>query len=143
MTAQFFRRLPLGGSAGRPGKVVCQSSAFGEDAVMSDFTIADVLAWARTKPADERYDFTDCNGCAVARFGRETGREYLIGLSANQMIAISADLEQAVNPGARFLHCMDLTYGALVIRLEALCPVISDTWAKADAYLTDIELASA
>jgi hypothetical protein len=38
---------------------------------------------------------------------------------------------------------MDLTYGALVIRLEALCPVISDTWAKADAYLTDIELASA
>jgi hypothetical protein len=33
MTAQFFRRLPLGGSAGRPGKIVCQSSAFGEDAV--------------------------------------------------------------------------------------------------------------
>jgi hypothetical protein len=35
MTAQSFRRLPLGGSAGRPGKVVCQSSAFGEDAVQN------------------------------------------------------------------------------------------------------------
>jgi hypothetical protein len=37
MTAQSFRRLPLGGSAGRPGKIVCQSSAFGEDAVKQTY----------------------------------------------------------------------------------------------------------
>jgi hypothetical protein len=36
MTAQFFRRLPLGGfRLAGPEKVVCQSSAFGEDAVMT------------------------------------------------------------------------------------------------------------
>jgi hypothetical protein len=43
MTAQFFRRLPLGGSAGRPGKIVCQSSAFGEDAVTTQLVAA--LNW--------------------------------------------------------------------------------------------------
>jgi hypothetical protein len=37
-----------------------------------DFTIADVLAWARTKPADEKYDYVDNRQCALAQFLRET-----------------------------------------------------------------------
>jgi hypothetical protein len=34
----------------------------------ADFTIADVLAWARTKPADERYCYVNSGRCAVAQF---------------------------------------------------------------------------
>lgn len=40
----------------------------------ADFTIADVLAWARTKPADEEYDYCSNGNCAVAQFLKETGR---------------------------------------------------------------------
>jgi hypothetical protein len=40
----------------------------------TDFTINDVLTWARTKPADEAYSYLDNSGCAVAQFLRETGR---------------------------------------------------------------------
>lgn len=38
------------------------------------FTIADVLAWARTKPADEEYEYCSNDNCAVAQFLKETGR---------------------------------------------------------------------
>lgn len=40
----------------------------------SDFTVADVLAWARTKPAKGRYDYCSNRQCAVAQFLRDTGR---------------------------------------------------------------------
>lgn len=42
----------------------------------ADFTIADVLVWARTKPPRKRYDYVgDCNGlCALDYFLIETGR---------------------------------------------------------------------
>src|SRR4249919_1111481 len=39
-----------------------------------DFTLADVLAWARSKPADEAYDYGDFKNCAVCRFLRDSGR---------------------------------------------------------------------
>jgi hypothetical protein len=38
------------------------------------FDLRDVLEWARTKPADEAYDYGEPYGCAIARFLRETGR---------------------------------------------------------------------
>jgi hypothetical protein len=31
------------------------------------FTVADVLAWARTKPADQQYDFTEATQCERSR----------------------------------------------------------------------------
>jgi hypothetical protein len=44
------------------------------ETVSPDFTLEDVLAWARTKPADEPYWYGSCNNCAIAQFLRETGR---------------------------------------------------------------------
>lgn len=38
------------------------------ETVTPDFTLADVLAWARTKPADETYEFFDACGCAMGQF---------------------------------------------------------------------------
>jgi hypothetical protein len=32
------------------------------------------IAYARAKPADESYDYTDCEACAYTQFLRDTGR---------------------------------------------------------------------
>lgn len=44
---------------------------FPEAEVTTDFTLADVLAWARTKPADLAYDFCEPHECALGQFVRE------------------------------------------------------------------------
>ena len=85
-----------------------------ETVVSPDFTVADVLAWARTKPADEGYNFCDSSACAIAQFGLETGRNHLVGVS---------DLG-TVLPGfnLKLLRALSLseTFGDLVKRLGAL-----------------------
>lgn len=73
----------------------------------TDFSLADVLAWARTKPADEKYDYIDAEICAVAQFGRETDRPYLIDISLGNY----PELEKAACDGP-------WTFGAFVARLE-------------------------
>jgi hypothetical protein len=110
---------------------------------MSDFTIADVLVWARTKPADEAYDFYDASVCAIAQFGEATGRQRLIDLSdltaGDEAAGLPLGLSDAVIGG-------DWTFGALVERLERLCPetrVIASNWLTIDAYLIDVERVSA
>lgn len=76
-----------------------------------DFTVADVLAWARTKPADEAYNYCDENNCAIAQFGKATKRPHLIDVT---------------DPSSAFPFLRDalyggpLCFGALVKRLEAL-----------------------
>jgi hypothetical protein len=103
---------------------------------MADFTISDVLAWARTKPADERYSFLAAEYCAVAQFGRETGREYLVGILSDEIEANCAGLRRA----ACSLNDGGWTFGGLVARLEAICPDTPATpseWTKADAYMTE------
>lgn len=40
----------------------------------TDFTLADILAWARKKPADEAYTYSDSSNCALCQFLRVTGR---------------------------------------------------------------------
>jgi hypothetical protein len=40
----------------------------------ADFTIADVLEWARTKPADEVYYYYDSFDCALCQFLKGTQR---------------------------------------------------------------------
>jgi hypothetical protein len=40
----------------------------------TDFSLSEILAWARMKPADEGYDYCSNGHCAIAQFLRETGR---------------------------------------------------------------------
>lgn len=39
----------------------------------TDFTLADVLACARTKPADEAYDYWDTHNCACGQYAKHIG----------------------------------------------------------------------
>lgn len=130
----------------------------------SDFTIADVLAWARTKPADERYDYQSRYDCALCHFLRDTGRarspvvsSYLYegveggwreeGAPDETKRPYEVALDQAVSAGILYAEChSEWTFGGLVKRLEKLCPetpVTQSDWAAIDAYLTDIEQVSA
>jgi hypothetical protein len=45
----------------------------GDHPSRESFTIEDVLAWARTKKPNSRYDYL-CNRCAVGQFLTDTGR---------------------------------------------------------------------
>lgn len=78
-----------------------------------DFTLADVLAWARTKPADERYSYCNADNCAVAQFGRETGRPHLIDIG---FLALEDwDLNEAAQGDG---DASTWTFGAFADRLE-------------------------
>lgn len=99
----------------------------------TDFAIADVLEWARTKPAEERYSYCDSTRCALAQFGKATGRPELTGPSGTAFLEAHDELRGAFcGPGQD-------TFGRLVRELEALVPAaqITDTWTKVDAYLTE------
>jgi hypothetical protein len=112
----------------------------------ADFTIADVLAWARTKPADKHYCYTDSRVCAVAQFGADTGRKHLVGPEGSKLLREWPDLHEAVNPGAWEKYSLAHTFGGLVERLEALCPdtpVTQSNWSANGAYLEEIEQVSA
>ncbi len=114
----------------------------------TDFTIKDVLEWARTKPADERYNYTMPMSCALCHFLRDTGRcaepiirPFIDGCDFFGWRSVSsgdrlykpydAALEPALMKGG--------TFGGLVRLLEALCPetpVTQSNWSAIDAYLT-------
>jgi hypothetical protein len=115
----------------------------------ADFTIADVLAWARTKPADEHYRYNDNTNCALCQFLRETGRARAPSAGS----VTWADWESGIPYRGRWIDhpipqeigravCRVRTFGDLVEQLEKLCPetpVTPSNWAAIDAYLTDIE----
>lgn len=88
---------------------------FPETKVGADFTLADVLAWARTKPADEVYSYYDAGSCAATQFGRETGRDYLVRVGDLRQRYF--DLDEIVQ-GTRGCP-QDWTFGKLVQRLES------------------------
>lgn len=110
----------------------------------SRFTIAEVLAWAKTKPADSSYCYMDNGGCALARFLVETGRAkrpHVRGYDWRDgggcYVSIPYKLAKALSA---FPH----DYGSFAKRLEprkrkSVARPISDTWTKPNAYLTDIE----
>lgn len=90
-------------------------------ATAADFTIADVLAWARTKPADGGYDYSSNNGCAIACFLIETGR------SKNPLVGGDGEWddrrgrERPSPEGLRdTARGVPFTFGAFADRLEAL-----------------------
>jgi hypothetical protein len=102
-----------------------------------DFTIADVLAWARTKPADERYDFTNSLACALAQFGKATGRLHLVGSSGSAtLFELGPDVEDAFACGSDDHE----TFGQLVRNLEKLCPEQPRSdWSRLSSYMVDID----
>lgn len=110
---------------------------------MADFTIADVLAWARTKPADERYNYW-CNQCAIGQFLVETGRaasEPEMAQRRWRTDDVEGDIPEEIDAAAYAGYDGD-AFGAFVKRLEALCPetpVTTSNWQRIDAYLADIE----
>ena len=107
----------------------------------ADFTIADVLAWARTKPAEERYDFTEPSTCALGQFAREVrGYSKLSAAREDYGLLVSPELRRAAQGDGNIPRNVKWTFGALVTRLEALCPdqvVTPSEWTKLDAYLTE------
>lgn len=124
-------------------------TARGVHMTSADFTIADVLAWARTKPADEAYDYCSNGHCAIAQFLIETGRSAAprVGGNLYDKGAPWQDhnnqrrwIAPAIASAASDLR--DETFGAFAKRLEKIAPetpVTGSVWAAVDAYLTDIE----
>lgn len=116
-----------------------------------DFSIADVLKWARTKPADGGYYYGDCNDCALCHFLIDTGRskapQVSPYLSPEDSTAGWRHEGQDYSERRHYPYVLEdalataHTYGELADLLEAILPAepISDTWTKADAYLTDVE----
>jgi hypothetical protein len=77
----------------------------------ADFTIADVIEWARTKPPSERYDFGNSGNCVIAQFGKATGRGCLLNLGpARLLYTVGHDLYSAA-----IGNC---TFGGFVKALE-------------------------
>jgi hypothetical protein len=102
-----------------------------------DFSVADVLAWARTKPAGEVYNYVDPTNCALCQFLRETGRAtepnvnpftWRDGVKATKRFSLPNGLDAALSED---------TFGALATRLEALIPEPRSVWTHQVAYLSD------
>lgn len=116
-----------------------------------DFSVADVLAWARTKPADGSYTYADASNCALCQFLRDTGRAGSPSVDPDSYGDLSATdwhvrkpLPAGANDAAlgrdEFGIPGRLTFGALVARLEALSPdqvIPPSEWTRLDAYMID------
>lgn len=98
------------------------------------FTAADVLAWARTKPADETYCYTDPGNCALCQFLRDTGRAleprvappaWREGVLSKDRLPYPVALEDPL--------ALSDTFGELVERLEKLVP--PSPWLDPQTYL--------
>jgi hypothetical protein len=116
----------------------------------TDFTIADVLAWARTKPADEGYSYSngwwtpEDSGCALCQFLKDTSRADRPAIWPVQHE--NGDGEWAEQGGGRRIRypgeiekgLMAGTFGGLVAELEKLCPAAPLTksdWLAIETYL--------
>jgi hypothetical protein len=99
--------------------------------VSPDFTVAEFLAWVRTKPADERYEYCDPGNCALCGFLRETGRakEPRVSPYLSDWDPTAGWRENGEDYSARRpypiileseLSACDDTFGALAARLEAI-----------------------
>ena len=97
-----------------------------------DFSIPQFLAWARTKPADERYDYWDTRNCAMCQFLRDRGLP--VRAAGGDGGWEDADEQWHEAPQRIPLAAEPHTYGALVTRLEKLCP---SEWVSVEAYLPE------
>jgi hypothetical protein len=79
--------------------------------------LAEFTAFVKSKDPEEQYCFEDAGNCAVAAFGKETGRDWLVDV--NSLEEVLPD-----NPGEIIvaLALSPMTYGGLGERLEAIQP---------------------
>ena len=80
--------------------------------VSDGFTVAEFLDWVRTKPADEAYDYSSLDNCAISQFARYAGFE-LHGEERNLFESGAGGMAACLKPN---------TFGALATRLQALLP---------------------
>jgi hypothetical protein len=111
-----------------------------------DFIIASVLAWARTKPADQTYDYQAKGNCALCQFLKNNGlaadpmvaahlpdgrggfwRDWAVGGTHGYPLALEYAL--AGPDGIHLSKSQHWTFGGLVKRLQPL---------TVDAYLADM-----
>lgn len=89
-----------------------------------------ILEWARSKPADEAYDYCSPDSCAISQFLRDTGRAAKPMVALNRWDDWSSKShfplrhkfdtridDAAIDAGADF---PDRTFGGFAKRLEAL-----------------------
>jgi hypothetical protein len=94
-----------------------------------DFSIPQFLAWARSKPADEEYEFCLADECALGQFLQAKCGFSAMDCYRNDPFArLDISIRQALGTSDSF--------GALVTRLEKLCP---SEWVSVEAYLVEIE----
>lgn len=86
-----------------------------ETIVSPEFSVAEFLAWARTKPADQPYGVTVPDHCALGQFGQATGRPCLAEYYDPDQCLSTFGLNDALGFSGG-----SLTFGALAKRLEAL-----------------------
>jgi hypothetical protein len=82
--------------------------------VSPDFTVAEFLAWVRTKPADEEYDYYSACGCALGQFCGVTGRNWFgdyAAFNARNVFEVAYREQLVAEPQ---------TFGALASRLETI-----------------------
>lgn len=93
-----------------------------------DFTVAEFLAWARTKPAVDEYRYGSTTNCALCQFLRETGRGVRPVVGNNYWRAdygcaentIPEVIALASRGNTAFCSWEPETFGALVERLEVV-----------------------
>lgn len=90
-------------------------------------TVAEFAAWCRTKPANERYEYTSSTACPIAQFLRETGRGgsarcipsvWYNGITSREHELNSA-VDELIRPVDVYGNRIGRTFGQLVERLEA------------------------
>lgn len=89
--------------------------------VSPDFTLEDVLAWARTKPRDGWYDYCDPSNCAVCQFLIETGRATAPAIGFNEIEEAGAEtryFDERIARAANSALETGWTFGAFADRLE-------------------------
>ena len=91
---------------------------------MASFTRRTFLAWLKTKPADEEYDYLDNNQCVVAQFLKDTGRMSKPNVGGFDFRNKAARDPRASTDLPAFLsgvvlHEAPTTFGALAARIGA------------------------
>jgi len=97
------------------------------------FSLIQFRDWARTKPADERYTYSNRLGCALCLFLKDTGRAVTPEVHVDGWwIDLDGPAEghagKVINDAVESCE----TFGELADKL-------SDTWTSPAAYLSDIE----
>jgi hypothetical protein len=75
--------------------------------------LAEFTAFVKSKDPEEQYCFEDAGNCAVAAFGKETGRDWLVDVESLEEVLPNPEVFVA-------LALSPMTYGGLGERLEAI-----------------------